>query len=174
MAISACVIIFVGYCAMNLPNELNSRLRGYLQGNSSLEEFRVWFADVLRSVNRYEQTAQKLVWAVDCAVASFVAGDVSREQFHQELELVLKSGDDPRPPQISSSGIDAYTLNIGQVVVGTGLDIRPSMNYVLPPHPAMVFLLEAGNGNSPLLPVVEMSNVPPAWVVSKFSDLTIV
>ena len=79
---------------MNLPIELKSRLSAYLQGNSGLDEFREWFADVLRTANQHEKTTRSLVWSLGYALARFGNRHITLPQLREELDRIVQRCDE--------------------------------------------------------------------------------
>lgn len=76
---------------MNIPTDLKSRLSAYLQGNVGLDEFRIWFATILRTANQYGEAVQKLVWSVDRELASFGSERTSKSELRENLNRIVES-----------------------------------------------------------------------------------
>jgi hypothetical protein len=161
---------------MDLPTELKFRLSAYLEEKGGLEEFRLWFADVLRTVNEYEKPVQSLIWSTAYALAKFGSGRASRDELHKDLKRVLNpteqgvaNGDMNVSPDLNGS----YRIDVGTIVVGTSQDFQIGERHVLPLTAATIVgnLASGSSGSSisAILPIVEMA-VPPAWMVSNFSS----
>jgi hypothetical protein len=152
---------------MDLPTELKSRLSAYLKENGGLDEFRIWFATVLRTANQYQSSVRKLVWSVDSALANFGSGRVSRSELHEELGRILEA-DGPETVGVTTPGPPGPCIILRTVVVGSSLlDFQPVEKYILSVEVTPAFRWAAsGNAESVSLPVAETS-VPPAWVVSE-------
>jgi hypothetical protein len=99
---------------MDRSTEIKSRLSECLVGTATLEEFRSWFAEVLRTSRRYDESTQSLVWAIDFAFAKFGLGKWTRECVREYLQKIADSSLYVRDLRQYSSTIASTSINLRQ------------------------------------------------------------
>jgi hypothetical protein len=111
---------------MDLPAELKSRLSPYLSENSGLDEFRIWFADVLRTANQYEESNRNLVWSIDSWLAQFGSGRIPQAQLRAALTKIVHSLDYAQITTASGEEhLKSASSNVPQVAAGMVLEESP-------------------------------------------------
>ena len=96
-------------------SEIKARLAAWSDGSTTLDEFRLWFADLLRASRRYDEDTQALIWSVDFAFANYGLKKWSLLQFRTYLKAIADSA--------------AYAINIdlsGAVSTSASNDLQKS------------------------------------------------
>jgi hypothetical protein len=117
---------------MDKATEIKSRLSVCLKAPASgFDEFRVWFADALRTSRRFDEETQNLIWAIDFAFARFGLGKWSLNQLQTYLRRL--AGPEDYAVEIQpSDAVETASSNHPQVLAavafaGQQVEIGPAV-----------------------------------------------
>lgn len=76
---------------MGLDQEIRERLRHYLDGDLSFEEFEDWFLDATWDLHRDPKTVPELIYTVERCIAEYTGGHRSENELREAFAPLAPS-----------------------------------------------------------------------------------